>query len=232
MFCTVINKAIIYLIVMTVCITRVISWKQNIFRKVSSIPVIENACDLWKGVVWSLVDCSKTCLSDERCVLFKYDENGTCSTYCNIGTEVEAVHGYVSVSDTCLRGFMKYENSCYRFSPKSAVGTWDECKAYCQSMNSYLVIITSAEEDKFIREYLLQNTTNSDYWIGANDQQVEGQFQWMSAGSHKPVNYTNWYHGQPDNIDEEDCVELKGKYGFLWNDNKCNKRAGFICEQF
>ncbi|XP_041356309.1 perlucin-like [Gigantopelta aegis] len=99
-------------------------------------------------------------------------------------------------------------------------------------MTSYLVVITSAQEDKFIRDYLLQNATNSDYWIGANDQQDEDHFQWMSNGSHKPVNYTNWYPGQPDNYGGEDCVELRQEYGFRWNDWGCNNREGFICEQF
>ncbi|XP_041355383.1 C-type mannose receptor 2-like [Gigantopelta aegis] len=150
---------------------------------------------------------------------------------CNKRTGFICEHSQkTTLSDTCQPGFVKYENSCYWFSPKSAIRSWDEGKAYCQSINSYLVIITSAEEDKFIREYLLQSTTKSDYWIGANDQQVEGQFQWMSTGSHKPVNYTNWSYRQPDNKDEEDCVELRAKSGFPWNDAKCNKRTGFICE--
>ncbi|XP_041356441.1 perlucin-like [Gigantopelta aegis] len=233
MLCTVIHTALIDLIVMTIFIMGVIPCKQKMFRKVSSIPVIVDACDLWKGVVSRLVDCSNTCLRDDQCVLFTYAENGTCSTYCNVGTEVEAAHGYVSVSDTCQPGFVKYENSCYWFSPKSAVRSWDEGKAYCLNMTSYLVIITSAQEDKFIREYLLQNAANSGYWIGANDQQVEGNFQWMSTGSHKPVNYTNWYPDQPNNgKGEHNCVELRQQHGFRWNDWFCSDRRGFICEQF
>ncbi|XP_041356044.1 uncharacterized protein LOC121373449 [Gigantopelta aegis] len=95
-----------------------IPFKEKMFRKVSDIPVIQNACDLWNGVVPSRLDCSRVCSSDDRCVLFTYDENGTCSTYCVFGTEFEALHEYFAVtglvdcgSPSVDNGDVTYESS-------------------------------------------------------------------------------------------------------------------------
>ncbi|XP_041356524.1 perlucin-like [Gigantopelta aegis] len=133
----------------------------------------------------------------------------------------------------CQHGFVKYYNSCYWFSPKAMVATWAEAELYCNTMNSYLVIITSAFEDNFIRGHLRQKAQNFVFWIGANDLQSEGHVQWMSKGSPKDLNYTNWYPGQPDNAGGvEHCIEVRKEFGFRWNDWQCFHHAGFICEQF
>jgi hypothetical protein len=47
----------------------------------------------------------------------------------------------------------------------------------------------------------------SNLWIGLNDRQVEGTFQWLTGES---VFYTNWEPGQPDNdLGNEDAA-------FMW----------------
>jgi hypothetical protein len=59
-------------------------------------------------------------------------------------------------------------------------------------------------------------------WLGGNDLAVEGV--WVLETSKQPMNYTNWgnYSGfaefssfQPDNIGDEDCLQVKSKISRL-----------------
>lgn len=62
----------------------------------------------------------------------------------------------------------------------------------------------------------------------------------MSSG--KPLKFTNWGHGQPDNFSHmnneiEQCIQIfsSGKWGQhqaqKWNDARCSDEVYFICEQ-
>lgn len=73
------------------------------------------------------------------------------------------------------------------------------------------------------------------FWTSGTDQGEEGNFFWLSTG--RPVTYTNWNAGEPNNFvyengEEEHCLELwnrDGK-GLKWNDTPCSFETYFICE--
>jgi len=63
-------------------------------------------------------------------------------------------------------------------------------------------------------------------WIGLNDLGNEGTFTWTGG---KPLNYTNWKSGEPNNHGgDEHCVYLnpEGK----WMDQECEARFHILCE--
>lgn len=66
------------------------------------------------------------------------------------------------------------------------------------------------------------------YWLGGNDIEMEGLFNWVKSGKY--VTYTDWTPGQPDNANDEDCMELRGVFYYHWNDFQCNVPQRFICE--
>lgn len=72
-------------------------------------------------------------------------------------------------------------------------------------------------------------TVLEGFWIGLTDILVEGEWVWMSTQT--TAHYTNWWPGEPNNDQAEDCGSLFSDYSFKWNDAKCLLKYNFICEK-
>ncbi|XP_071098071.1 perlucin-like [Haliotis cracherodii] len=127
----------------------------------------------------------------------------------------------------CPVGFVQHGRSCYWFS--NVRGSFPEAASYCRYFGSHLAIITSRNEDGFIRGYASRHGKGRHYWIGATDLILEGRWRWEG---HHPVTYTHWNPGQPDNAygRTEHCLELRQSYHYRWNDYICDKKLQSICE--
>ncbi|HAA12622.1 MAG TPA: hypothetical protein DCE41_13385 [Cytophagales bacterium] len=102
--------------------------------------------------------------------------------------------------------------------------TWQEAKAQCESLGGHLVIINSAEENDFLSTL---GAANSNYFLGASDHEVEGEWQWVDG---TPFDYANWAEGEPNNSGEgEDYLTALYILWPFWNDGG-EMAAGFICE--
>ncbi|MBL9120415.1 MAG: hypothetical protein JNL80_10935 [Phycisphaerae bacterium] len=80
-----------------------------------------------------------------------------------------------------------------------------------------LVSISSLAENEWVRRNLANNIPfypSFDLRIGLNDQILEGFHQWTSG---EPTTYLNWNPGEPNNVGNEDAVELRAFTG-RWND--------------
>ena len=64
-------------------------------------------------------------------------------------------------------------------------------------------------------------------WHGYNDIKREGHFEWVNP-SGRCKRYTNWQHGEPNNLGNEDCTQMYGNG--RWNDLKCSSKLGYVCE--
>jgi len=104
--------------------------------------------------------------------------------------------------------------------------TWTDAQAAAVLMGGHLVTIDDVAEDTWVFD-TFGNWANQprDMWIGFNDINAEGSFEWASGD---PITYTNWAPGQPDNylgnnaVDGEDHVHMYG-FGSIygpgeWND--------------
>ena len=91
-------------------------------------------------------------------------------------------------------------------------------------LNGYLVTVTSAEENDFIKPKLGGNG-----WMGASDVASEGTWKWMSgpeAGT--TLGYSGWSDGEPNNSVNEDYAEFTDDSG--WNDLSGAGDAGYVVE--
>ncbi len=127
-----------------------------------------------------------------------------------------------SCSDT-LPGFIymgTYNGSRYFCS--RITETWQKAKAICESLGGHLMVINDQAENNYITGKLMGTTA----FIGLHDSNVEGYFEWVDQS---PVNYTNWYPGQPNNANgDQDYVEILPDG--TWNDQYASSVREFICE--
>ncbi|XP_055969221.1 CD209 antigen-like protein 2 [Sorex fumeus] len=121
----------------------------------------------------------------------------------------------------CPWGWEFFQGSCYWFSKSQS--NWKTSESACQSMNSHLVIVNSASEEKFLQTWEVRHGQRT--WIGLSDLQNEGSWQWVDG---TPLELSFWKPGEPNNDGDEDCVEL---YNDGWNDDKCSKEKVWICEK-
>ena len=98
---------------------------------------------------------------------------------------------------------------------------WTDANAMLDEIDgAHLATMNSAEENDFV-----SSSMNATAWIGLNDIETEGVWQWVTG---EEVSYTNWNGGEPNNAGNEDIVEMftNGK----WNDHQINQRRVFVVE--
>ena len=99
---------------------------------------------------------------------------------------------------------------------------WSEANDYCLThFSSRLASIDSQDENYFIYRLSIQNGINSSIWIGLNDINNEGNWEWVNG---KSVVYTNWHNNLPHETGSQDCVEMiinptkTWQHSTKWND--------------
>ncbi|XP_040202232.1 perlucin-like protein [Rana temporaria] len=122
---------------------------------------------------------------------------------------------------SCESGWLEFDGHCYFFSDFQL--NWMSAQMMCLNRGSYLVIITSEEEQKFLLD---KYNKKNNIWIGLTDERKEGTFQWIDGTE---LSYTFWRKGEPNGGTKENCVNL-----FIereWNDYACNSNSYAICEK-
>ena len=116
------------------------------------------------------------------------------------------------------------QGSCYKFSSNAL--NWNAAKSACEALGSKLVVINSQAEQQAITSKIPSDSQRT--WIGLyRNPKDKSRWLWVDGS---PVNYTNWYTGEPNGLHEE-CGEIYPKvHGWKWNDLLCNSTFPYICE--
>ncbi|MGD1899739.1 MAG: DUF4347 domain-containing protein, partial [Phormidesmis sp.] len=75
----------------------------------------------------------------------------------------------------------------------SSAKTWLQAQAEAERLGGNLVTINTAQEETWLKQTFGKD---EGFWIGINDIDTEGTFEWASGES---VGYTNWAPGEPNN---------------------------------
>ena len=98
--------------------------------------------------------------------------------------------------------------------------TWSQAKSDAEYMGGMLASITKETENKKISKIL----DNNKAWIGGNDSDFEGRWNWVSG---EPFKFENWAKNRPlKNGNSEDFLEIQ-KEG-KWNDTQKTIKQGYI----
>ncbi|XP_051828468.1 CD209 antigen isoform X2 [Antechinus flavipes] len=113
-----------------------------------------------------------------------------------------------------------YKDSCYFFSVNQ--NSWEEAREACKIDGSDLVIVSSSEEQKYLKQKI---DLSHVWWLGLSDKKKEGTWHWVDGTI---LEQSFWNEGEPNNAGDEDYCELTSK---SWNDASCSKKNKWICEK-
>ncbi|KAF1385778.1 hypothetical protein PFLUV_G00111310 [Perca fluviatilis] len=105
---------------------------------------------------------------------------------------------------------------------------WPDARQWCLQHFTDMVPIRNQEESDFINDLLPLNTRY--YWIGIVKK--DGEWIWQETSEKVPKEAQNWAPEEPDNIMNQDCVEIyikREKDTAKWNNESCRKKKGTIC---
>lgn len=125
----------------------------------------------------------------------------------------------------CEKGWVPFGRNCYKFS--SSTATFKDAMVIC---NNYGAILLESES-KWEESWLDLHSRVRGYthvWLGVSDIQREGQFVTLSD-ARKP-RYSNWLKGEPNNVNNEDCL-LYGIGRGGWNDGNCESKVNYVCKK-
>ncbi|ELV09977.1 CD209 antigen-like protein 2, partial [Tupaia chinensis] len=124
----------------------------------------------------------------------------------------------------CPWEWMSFQGNCYFFS--NSQRKWQDSVTGCEEMGAQLVIVRSDEEQSFLKA---QTTSSNRYnWIGLSDLKHEDVWHWVDDSPLQTSFTKFWNRGEPNNIGEEDCVELNSNG---WNDAGCDVEKFWVCKK-
>jgi len=99
---------------------------------------------------------------------------------------------------------------------------WDDARDKCQEEGANLVM----PKTKSINDFLISNWNG--FWIGVSDKEQEGKFVFVDGTE---VTKGFWGSNNPNNANEQNCVELGAYIRALWDDRGCEKELPFVCQK-
>uniref|UniRef100_A0A8C2KCV2 FRAS1-related extracellular matrix protein 1 n=1 Tax=Cyprinus carpio TaxID=7962 RepID=A0A8C2KCV2_CYPCA len=128
------------------------------------------------------------------------------------------------VSQKCPRGWMYHNNYCYILSTEHKARWSAAARACRESYNGHLVSVLSKGD----MDWLWDFSDRKPFWIGLNDRDSEGRWEWVGG---EPVTYTNWRRSPPKNRKKgtRRCVLVWRKTKWQIRDCKKGKGHRYVC---
>ncbi|KAJ8337078.1 hypothetical protein SKAU_G00382980 [Synaphobranchus kaupii] len=128
----------------------------------------------------------------------------------------------------CPAGWTYHNRRCFQYVSEAA--SWLDAEIHCLHHGGNLASEGSEDDHAFLKELQSHNGDSAKpFWIGLSDVHKEGTWLW-SDGNH--VDFTKWNSGEPNNVNDEDCVH--SNYGGQkdWNDVACTNSYPYICSLY
>ncbi|XP_060918397.1 type-2 ice-structuring protein-like isoform X2 [Labrus mixtus] len=131
----------------------------------------------------------------------------------------------LTVQSGCPSGWTADNGRCFLYVPRAM--RWVDAERNCQYRGGNLASVHSFDDYHAIQRMLARQTGWLPVtWIGGSDAQQERTWLW-SDGS--PFNFKNWCRRQPDNLSNQDCLQMNYSGNKCWDDNQCYKHYPFVC---
>merc|ERR1712087_192588 len=173
---------------------------------------------------------SKVIISEAKLYSFAAPTTTTTTTTTNMFLHMlVALILVVSASEVagvgCPDGWVSHRGQCFLYMRETY--SWFDSLEVCRKLGGHLVEDDSDIQHRFIGGLIEQHGGNVKVWIGAQDFDVEGTFEWTNSETLVGTSY--WGPNEPnDDKGEGDCVGM-AKEG--WFDANCEEgRYSFICQ--
>ena len=102
--------------------------------------------------------------------------------------------------------------------------TWEEARLDAEAKGGHLATITTPKEQAAVERV----TQGNHYWLGASDEDVEGEWQWVTD---EPFDYTHWHPHEPNDGGEQNYLRAMGDA--LWDDHENSQwdTIGYVLER-
>jgi subtilisin family serine protease len=134
---------------------------------------------------------------------------------CNAGYEALTQHWCAQMKDMLTMQWVERPNTGKAYAVGTC-GNWRECESKARVLNATLVAINDQAEDTWLKGTF---PMNKNYWIGATNDGVAGQWRWVTG---EPFSYTNWGQNLNNNGGNEFCAHYYDVTPGVWNDVACN----------
>uniref|UniRef100_A0A665USI8 Mannose receptor, C type 2 n=1 Tax=Echeneis naucrates TaxID=173247 RepID=A0A665USI8_ECHNA len=116
-------------------------------------------------------------------------------------------------------------DSCYQFNFQATL-SWSEARISCQQQGADLLSITKLHEQTYINGLL--TAYSASLWIGLNDLDINGGWQWADSS---PLKYLNWEPDHPNHAEEENCAVIKSESSGRWQNRDCSVALPYVCKK-
>uniref|UniRef100_A0A8D0BHF3 C-type lectin domain-containing protein n=1 Tax=Salvator merianae TaxID=96440 RepID=A0A8D0BHF3_SALMN len=109
------------------------------------------------------------------------------------------------------------------FKTDDTKGTYEKAISECVAAGGILASPRNAAENSALQQMVVQYKKN--IILGISDRATENRFVYPGG---QVIEYRNWAQGEPNNVNDEDCVEMHsdGK----WHDRTCELEWLIVCE--
>ncbi|PWA23331.1 hypothetical protein CCH79_00020645, partial [Gambusia affinis] len=103
----------------------------------------------------------------------------------------------------CPRGWTEINGRCFLYVARPC--TWANAEKICQALGANLASVHNVYEYHRIQVLIRVVGHNSrPTWIGGSDAQQERTWLWSDG---RPMRYTNWCRGEPNNVrGKQNCL--------------------------
>lgn len=171
--------------------------------------------------------CQMDVVLEDNCPAMPGQHGGSCIDGTNMFTCVCA-SGWRGDYCQCPGGWIDEGNSCYMLVHKDL--NYENAKSNCAGYNvgAHLVSIKNLPiQAEIKRAFIRAGSKSGQYLTSATDSATEGSYVWEDT---YPALFLMWKDGEPNNVDEEDCLVTLAHDDFSFIGVDCEMDYGSICQ--
>uniref|UniRef100_A0A4X2K6Y9 FRAS1-related extracellular matrix protein 1 n=1 Tax=Vombatus ursinus TaxID=29139 RepID=A0A4X2K6Y9_VOMUR len=124
---------------------------------------------------------------------------------------------------TCPTGWSPQNSHCYSLITEQKV-TWNEAAQACREKHQGNLASVFTKQHM---QWLWDFSGRKSFWIGLNDQDDSGRWEWDGG---EPVTFTNWRRGAPSHLKKrKNCVLVKRRGKWQAKDCRKGKAHNYVC---